>query len=77
MINKHYEKIGWLGFILIVSAYLMVTIKLVNVDSVNYHLLNFFGAIFLVANAKYNKAWPLFWLNIVWCIVALIGLLQL
>lgn len=75
--NARYEKIGWLGFILIVSAYLMVTIRIVAVNSANYHLLNFFGAICLVANAKHSKAWPLFWLNIVWCIVALIGLLQL
>jgi hypothetical protein len=75
--NKHIELIGWLGFILIISAYLFVTIELVAVSSIGYHLLNLVGALCLVANAKHNRARPLFWLNIVWCGVAIVGLLQL
>jgi hypothetical protein len=31
----------------------------------------------MIANAKHNKAKPLFWLNIVWSLVAIVGLLQL
>ncbi len=75
--EKRYELIGWVGFILIVSAYLFVTIKLVEASSASYHLMNFVGALCMVVNAKYKGARPLFWLNIVWSLVAIIGLLQL
>ncbi len=30
----------------------------------------------MVANARHNRATPLFWLNIVWSLVAIMGLLQ-
>jgi hypothetical protein len=75
--NKHFEQIGWLGFVLIISAYLSVTIKLVEVSSATYHLMNLAGALCMVVNARHNKAKPLFWLNIVWSFVAVVGLLQL
>ena len=75
--DKHFELIGWIGFVLIISAYLFVTIKLVAVSSAVYHLINLTGALCMVANARHNRAKPLFWLNIVWALVAIIGLLQL
>jgi hypothetical protein len=76
-IDKHLELIGWLGFVLIVSAYLFVTIKLVEVSSATYHLMNLAGALCMVVNARHNEAKPLFWLNVVWALVAILGLLQL
>jgi hypothetical protein len=75
--DKHFELIGWLGFILIVSAYLLITIKLVGVSSAPYHLMNLTGALCMVVNAKHKGARPLLWLNIVWALVAIVGLLQL
>jgi len=76
-IEKYFELIGWLGFVLIVSAYLLVTIKLVEVNSATYHLLNLVGALCMVVNARHKGARPLLWLNIVWALVAILGLLQL
>jgi hypothetical protein len=75
MTDKHYEHIGWIGFILIVSAYLFVTIRLLNVSSTVYHLMNLAGALCMVVNAKHKKAKPLLWLNVVWSLVAVIGLI--
>jgi hypothetical protein len=75
--DQHFERIGWVGFVLIVAAYLCVTIKLVEVSSVTYHLMNFVGALCMVVNAKHKGARPLLWLNIVWALVAVVGLLQL
>ena len=75
--EKYFEQIGWLGFILIVSAYLFVTIKLLEVSSAAYHLMNLTGALCMVANAKHKGARPLFWLNVVWALVAIVGLMQL
>lgn len=75
--NKHFEWIGWVGFILIVSAYLFVTIKLLEVSSPVYHMMNLVGALCMVINAKHKGARPLLWLNIVWALVAIVGLAQL
>ena len=77
MTDKHYEQIGWFGFVLIVGAYLFVTIKYLDVSSAGYHLMNLAGALCMVVNARHKKAQPLFWLNVVWALVAIIGLMQI
>jgi hypothetical protein len=77
MTEKHFEQIGWIGFALIVSAYLFVTIEFLDVSSAVYHLMNLAGALCMAANAKHNKAKPLFWLNLVWSLIAVIGLIQI
>ncbi|MBK8816261.1 MAG: hypothetical protein IPN42_12535 [Methylococcaceae bacterium] len=74
---KFFEWLGWLGFILIIAAYFFLTIKLLNESSAYYHIMNLIGALCMVANAKHNGAKPLFWLNVVWAIVAMMGLFQL
>jgi hypothetical protein len=76
MTDKNFEQIGWVGFILIVSAYLFVTIRLLDVSSTVYHLMNLAGASCMVVNARHKQAKPLFWLNVVWSLVAVIGLIQ-
>ena len=76
MTDKHFEDIGWIGFVLIVSAYLFVTIKYLDVGSTAYPLMNLAGALCMVVNAKHKKARPLFWLNVVWALVAILGLMQ-
>ncbi len=77
MTNKSFEKIGWIGFVLIVGAYLFITIKLLDINSRVYHLMNLTGALCMAVNARHKEAKPLFWLNVVWSLVAVIGLLQL
>jgi len=77
MTEKHFEIIGWIGFILIVSAYLFVTLKFLDVSSTRYHLMNLVGALCMATNARHNNAKPLFWLNLVWSLIAVIGLVKL
>jgi hypothetical protein len=76
MTDKHFEQIGWIGFILIVSAYLFVTIRFLDVSSTAYQSMNLAGALCMVINARHKGAKPLFWLNVVWSLVAVIGLLH-
>lgn len=76
-ISKYYDWIGWLGFVLIVAAYLFLTLKFLGENSVPYHTLNLAGALCMIANAKHNRAKPLLWLNIVWALVAMLGLIPL
>ena len=77
MTDKHFEQVGWIGFILIVNAYLFVTISFLDINSTVYHLLNLAGALCMATNARHNKAKPLFWLNVVWALIAVIGLTRI
>ena len=65
MTDRHFEQIGCIGFVLIVSAYLFITIKYLDVGSAVYHLMNLAGALCMVINARHKKAKPLLWLNVV------------
>jgi hypothetical protein len=76
MTHKHFEQIGWIGFILIVGAYFLITVKFLDAESPAYHLMNLAGALCMVANARHNQAKPLFWLNLVWSLIAVVGLMQ-
>lgn len=76
MTHNHFAYIGWMGFVLIVSGYFLVTIQMLAANSPLFHSLNLAGALCMVANARHNKATPLLWLNVVWALVAVLGLLQ-
>jgi hypothetical protein len=39
--------------------------------------MNLAGALCMVANARHKEAKPLFWLNVVWSLVAVIGLMKI
>ena len=68
------EVIGWLGFILILGAYLAITLNMLVASSPWYHGLNLFGAVCMALTAKWKQAKPLFWLNVIWALIALGGL---
>ena len=74
MKENHFDLLGWLGFVLIVSAYLLLTIGVISSESIEYHLPNFIGAACMAANAYHKKSHPLLWLNIVWFAVSIVGI---
>jgi len=76
MTDKHFEYIGWIGFVLIIGAYLLVTIQFLSVNSNVYHIINLTGALCMVVNAKHIGAKPIFWLNVVWSLIAIFGLVR-
>ena len=65
---------GWIGMVLILVAYGLITLKMVDSSSVNYQLMNAAGSIGLIANALFYKAYPLFILNVILELIALYGL---
>lgn len=67
--------VGWIGTLLIVVAYYLVSSKKVSGDSKNYQLLNFFGALGIIVNTYVQKAWPAMTLNVIWAIIAVKTLL--
>lgn len=65
-----YEVVGWTGAVLVVGAYVLVTVR---GTSVLYHALNFFGAIGLLVNALYHGAIPSSAVNVIWAFIAIAG----
>jgi hypothetical protein len=66
---------GWIGMIMILLAYYLVSTKKATGESNLYQSLNFIGAICLIYNTFIQQAWPIMVLNIVWVIIAVKTLL--
>ena len=70
------EICGWIGMVLFLVAYFLVTFKKITADSRHYQFLNLIGAIFIGYNVFYAKVWPAFVLEIVWVAIAMIALVK-
>ncbi|RMD58202.1 hypothetical protein D6825_01675 [Candidatus Woesearchaeota archaeon] len=70
------ELLGWIGAVMILTAYALITYGTLSRKSKKYHALNLLGASMLGTNALYNKALPLAALNAVWLCIALYGLVR-
>ena len=71
------EIIGWIGMILVFTAYLLITLNKVDRHSMHYHWINLIGACCIGINAFINTAYPAATLNILWAIIAILGLLKI
>ena len=69
-----FEIVGWLGMILILVAYWLVSIRKITPTSNIYQFLNLLGAGFVIVNVAFHGALPSVVLNIVWFLIALFGL---
>jgi hypothetical protein len=66
--------IGWVGTILYLAAYAMVSAKKVESDSWLYQGLNILAACLLTVNTLFNQAYPAAGLNIAWAGIGVITL---
>lgn len=75
--KKFLEIFGWYGAVAIVGAYALVSLSVIQSNGVLYQLLNFTGAIGIVAVSLTKKAYQPATLNIIWTVIAAIALLKL
>ena len=68
------EIIGWIGMIIVLLAYFLITWKKIDRESKVYHSMNLFGAFLLGINSFINKAYPPTGLDIAWMLIAIYGL---
>jgi len=71
------DVIGWLGALLILIAYGLISFKKIEGDSLKYQLLNVFGSIFLIVNTYYYGAIPSTLVNIIWAIIAVFAIVTI
>jgi hypothetical protein len=62
--------LGWVGAGLLLAAYVLVSSKRLEGDSVAYQVLNLAGSALLIANSAYYGAYPSVGVNVVWIGIA-------
>jgi hypothetical protein len=70
------EVLGWIGAVLIILAYALLSAGKVAADSRAYHYMNIAGALGFIVNSGWNGAYPSAALNVVWLGIGGYGLLQ-
>ena len=60
------ELTGWSGALLILVAYVLLTLQRLTSASTGYRWLNIIGSAGLVINSVWNGAFPSAFLNVVW-----------
>ncbi|MBL0739729.1 CBU_0592 family membrane protein [Chryseolinea lacunae] len=71
------DVLGWVGSVLVVSAYGLNTYKKIASDSFVFYLMNIVGGIFLVIYSLEKGAYANTFINIVWVIIAVPAVLKL
>ncbi|MGI8848761.1 MAG: CBU_0592 family membrane protein [Pyrinomonadaceae bacterium] len=71
------EIIGWSGTFLLLTAYVLVSFKKLEGDSVKYQIMNMVAGLCLVTNTLYHGAYPPSFLNAVWSIIAVIAIVTI
>ena len=66
--------LGWIGTVLYLVAYALVSLKKVEGDSVLYQGINILAGILLVVNTFYWRAYPSVGLNLAWIGIAVFTL---
>jgi lipid-A-disaccharide synthase-like uncharacterized protein len=65
-----FQLVGWLGVLLFIVAYLLLSVEILSADKLLYHFLNMLGGIALVINAVHISDHPTIVVNAVWGIIA-------
>ena len=66
--------LGWMGAVVILFAYAMVSFKKVEGDSILFQSLNIGASILLAINTLYWRAYPSLALNAAWILMGLVAL---
>ena len=71
------EIAGWIGALLILAGYALLTAGKVTAKSVSYQAMNVVGATGFIANGVWHQAWPSAILNIIWVGIGVVALWQI
>ncbi|HZF43259.1 MAG TPA: hypothetical protein VEZ48_07600 [Sphingomonadaceae bacterium] len=74
MTDLFVEAVGWIGALLILAGYALLTSGRVTAQSPLYQWLNVVGAAGFIVNGVANEAYPSAGLNIVWMGIGAVAL---
>jgi hypothetical protein len=68
------EIIGWIGAILYIIAYFLVSMKKIQADDLVFQLLNISGGICLIVNSLHQDDYPSVFTNGVWAAIGVFAI---
>ena len=68
------EVVGWIGAVLILAAYALLSAGKVDAGTPSYQVMNVVGAAGFIANSGWNGAWPSAVLNVIWVGIGVVAL---
>jgi len=71
------DSIGWIGALLILIGYGLISFKKIEGNSLKFQLLNIFGSVFLAINTYYYGAIPSTLVNVIWAIIAVVAIVAI
>ena len=71
-----FDIIGWVGMILVLVAYLLLSFNKIK-NGYTYQILNFLAGVLMAIGLFPKNAWFSFTLQIVWAIIAVIAIIRL
>jgi len=74
MLDLAMEVAGWIGALLILVGYGLLSAGKLSAKSPTYQWLNVVGALGFIANSSWNGAWPSAALNVIWVGIGAVAL---
>lgn len=71
-----WEIAGWSGAVLILSAYLSVSMGWVKAGK-QFQVANLIGACAFIVNGAVHEAWPSVVTNVAWCLISAVAILRM
>lgn len=68
------ETIGWIGAVIMLSGYVLLTLERLSPRSSAYHWLNILSGAGFIINSGWNGAYPSACINVVWVAIGIYGL---
>jgi uncharacterized membrane protein YedE/YeeE len=73
---KQKDSIGWIGVLLILSAFSLTTFGIIDAKDIIYGVLNFCGALGILVSSYAKKDFQPVILNAIWLLVAVVGIIR-
>ncbi len=70
------DVLGWLGSFCVVAAYGLNSFQKIKSDSLIFYGMNLVGGILLIVFSIYKEAYPNVFINVVWVIIAIPGVIK-
>ena len=76
MLALTMEVLGWMGGVILIVAYALVSFGKLLARSPVFHWLNCVGSLMLAVNSAWHSAWPSVCVNMIWIGVGVAALLR-
>ncbi len=72
-----FDVLGWIGALLLLSAYGLVSFKKIEPDSPTYQWMNITASVLLLVNTMFYGAYPSSFVNAAWAVIAFVAILSI